>query len=45
KGLWGLLVAHHCQSVRPWTESDIAVMQQGAGALAIAPSICGSREG
>jgi len=44
QGLWGLLVAHHCQSPRPWTDSDITAMQQGAAALAIAPSICGSRE-
>jgi GAF domain-containing protein len=41
QGLWGLLVAHHCQSVRPWTDANIALMQQGAEALAIAPSICG----
>jgi GAF domain-containing protein len=40
-GLWGLLVAHHCQSVRVWSDSDIAAMQQGAKALAIAPAICG----
>lgn len=39
QGLWGLLVAHHCQSARPWTESDITAMQQGAEALAIAPAI------
>jgi GAF domain-containing protein len=39
KGLWGLLIAHHCQSVRPWTDSDITAMQQGAEALANAPSI------
>lgn len=41
-GLWGLLVAHHCQGVHPWSEADIHAMQQGAKALAIAPSICGS---
>lgn len=45
QGLWGLIVAHHCQSARPWSDSDIMVMQQGAAALASAPSICGSREG
>nr|WP_309224510.1 GAF domain-containing protein [Halomicronema sp. CCY15110] len=38
-GLWGLLVAHHCQSPRTWSESDIQAMQQGAEKLAIAPSI------
>lgn len=42
QGLWGLLVAHHCQSARSWTEADIAAMQQGATSLAIAPSICGT---
>lgn len=41
KGLWGLLVAHHCQSVRSWSDSDITAMQQGAEALASATSICG----
>jgi GAF domain-containing protein len=45
QGLWGLLIAHHCQSTRLWTDSDITAMQQGAAALAIAPSIRGSREG
>lgn len=39
KGLWGLLVTHHCQSTRFWTDAEIAAMQQGAKALAIAPSI------
>lgn len=39
QGLWGLLVAHHCQSPRTWTESDIQAMQQGAEKLAIAPAI------
>jgi GAF domain-containing protein len=44
QGLWGLLVAHHCQSTRPWAAADITAMQQGAEALAIAPSIRGSEE-
>ncbi|MGB3495956.1 MAG: GAF domain-containing protein [Elainellaceae cyanobacterium] len=39
QGLWGLLVAHHCQSPRPWANSDIQMMQQGAEKLAFAPSI------
>jgi GAF domain-containing protein len=39
KGLWGLLVAHHCQGVRPWTEGEIDRMKAGALALASAPSI------
>lgn len=39
KGLWGLLVAHHCQSVRPWSEADMALMQTGAEQLACSPAI------
>ncbi|PSB28553.1 GAF domain-containing protein [Stenomitos frigidus] len=38
QGLWGLLVAHHCQSTRSWAEADITAMQEGA--RAIVPSIC-----
>jgi GAF domain-containing protein len=34
-------VAHHCQSVRPWSEADIASMQAGAEQLATAPAILG----
>ncbi len=41
RGLWGLLVAHHCQSIRLWTDADIAAMQEGAAILATAPSIQG----
>ncbi|ABA22812.1 possible Sensor with GAF domain [Trichormus variabilis ATCC 29413] len=39
KGLWGLLVAHHCQGTRFWTESDIELMQTGAKTLATSPYI------
>jgi GAF domain-containing protein len=39
RGLWGLLVAHQCQSVHHWTPAEIAAMQAGANDLAIAPSI------
>ena len=39
RGLWGLLVAHHCRGVRVWADSDISLMQAGASALATAPSI------
>lgn len=42
KGLWGLLVAHHCQGVRPWSDQDIAQMQAGAARLASAPAIAKS---
>jgi GAF domain-containing protein len=39
KGLWGLLIAHHCQAAHPWFESEIEQMQKGAEILASAPSI------
>lgn len=39
RGLWGLLVAHHCQSIRPWSASDIELLQEAATKLATAPSI------
>jgi GAF domain-containing protein len=38
-GLWGLLVAHHCQSPRSWSAMDIARMQQAALDIATAPAI------
>jgi GAF domain-containing protein len=39
RGLWGLLVAHHCQAPRFWTASDIEQMQTGARTMATAPCI------
>jgi GAF domain-containing protein len=39
RGLWGLLVAHHCQAPRQWTPSDIEIIQQGAKTLATATCI------
>jgi GAF domain-containing protein len=39
KGLWGLLVAHHCQGVHRWSTADVEQMQIGAKQLATAPSI------
>ncbi|MBR8835289.1 MAG: GAF domain-containing protein [Stigonema ocellatum SAG 48.90 = DSM 106950] len=39
RGLWGLLVAHHCQSPRGWSQLDIQLMQQGSQTLATAPCI------
>jgi GAF domain-containing protein len=39
KGLWGLLIAHQCQSVRAWSEADIRLMQEGAHTLANSPAI------
>jgi GAF domain-containing protein len=41
KGLWGLLVAHHCQAPRSWTALEIEHMQAGALTLAAAPTIRG----
>ena len=34
RGLWGLLVAHHCQGPHYWSSSDIDMMQAGAEILA-----------
>jgi GAF domain-containing protein len=42
KGLWGLLVAHHCQAPRDWQESDFEAMQQSVNILANAPCILNS---
>lgn len=42
KGLWGLLVAHHCQTTRSWSSEDIECMESCAKTLATAPSIQGS---
>ncbi len=38
-GLWGLLVAHHCQNPRSWSDLEIERMKEGAQILASAPSI------
>ena len=42
KGLWGLLVAHHCQTPRLWSDNDIYAIKQAANSLAATPSICDS---
>ncbi len=34
--VWGLLIAHHCQSPRHWHYDDIDLLQQLSGQLAIA---------
>lgn len=39
RGLWGLLIAHHCQASRSWLASDIEAMQQKAQTLATASCI------
>lgn len=38
--LWGLLIAHHCQSPRPWTESEIDCLEEISIQLAIALQQC-----
>jgi GAF domain-containing protein len=38
-GLWGLLVAHQCQSTYDWQPSEIMAMQTAAHNLATSPSI------
>ncbi|MCC5635798.1 GAF domain-containing protein [Nostoc sp. CHAB 5844] len=42
KGLWGLLVAHHCQAPRIWSPADINLMQTAAKTLATDSHILGS---
>ena len=39
KGLWGLLIAHHCQSPRSWAEAEIDLVKQGATTLATSPAV------
>ena len=39
KGLWGLLVAHHCQSSFNWSEEHIKIMKSGAKKLAESQAI------
>lgn len=39
RGLWGLLVAHHCQSTYPWTLEQIEAMKIAANSLARSRSI------
>ncbi|MEL6501023.1 MAG: GAF domain-containing protein [Cyanobacteria bacterium J06623_1] len=40
-GLWGLLVAHHCQHAVDWTQEQITVIQAGANTLARSKTITG----
>jgi GAF domain-containing protein len=39
RGLWGLLVAHNCQSTYVWNSEEIMAMQTAAENLAMVPSI------
>lgn len=38
-GLWGLLVAHHCQSSVDWSAEHLKIIKQGAVTLAQAQAI------
>ncbi len=38
QSLWGLLVAHHCQNIHPWSDQEILLMQQTARTLATSVS-------
>lgn len=42
RGLWGLLIAHHCQNPLNWTTNNIQAMQTGAATLA---QSCAIRKG
>ncbi|MCG8362073.1 MAG: GAF domain-containing protein [Pseudanabaenales cyanobacterium] len=39
KGLWGLLIAHHCQAPRPWSEADVKSIREAALHLTTTPAI------
>jgi GAF domain-containing protein len=39
RGLWGLLVAHQCQSTYAWSPAEIIAMQASAEKLAMSESI------
>ncbi|MBK4732206.1 GAF domain-containing protein [Oxynema sp. CENA135] len=39
KGLWGLLIAHQCQSTKEWSSQEIEMMQKNARKLAEAAVI------
>lgn len=39
RGLWGLLVAHQCQSAHDWTPDEITAMQAAANHVAASPLI------
>ncbi|WP_026103935.1 GAF domain-containing protein [Anabaena sp. PCC 7108] len=39
RGLWGLLVAHHCQKPHVWSSADIELMRTAAETLSTDPNI------
>lgn len=42
KGLWGLLVAHHCQSSFNWSERDIEIMKAGSNKITQSKTVRGN---
>lgn len=42
-GLWGLLIAHHCQHAVAWSAAEIAAMQAGAATLEQSQAIRGEK--
>lgn len=42
RGLWGLLIAHHCQQPHSWIQDEIDAMEQGAKQIARSKAICDS---
>jgi GAF domain-containing protein len=42
KGLWGLLIAHHCHNTHIWSPAEIDAIKQGANQIAQAELICNS---
>ncbi|MEB3883776.1 GAF domain-containing protein [Lyngbya sp. CCY1209] len=39
RGLWGLLIAHHCRDTHAWTEAEIEEMKRAAETVSNAPAI------
>lgn len=39
RGLWGLLIAHHCRDSHAWTDGEIEAMKQAAKELSSAPAV------
>lgn len=42
KGLWGLLIAHHCQHPHIWLQAEIEAIREGANQIAGAEAIIDS---
>ena len=38
-GLWGLLIAHHCQSTKQWSQTQIDLLAKAAQDIAALPII------